>query len=56
MASKHGHIEVVREHIAKGAKIDLQMDDGTSALVIASQEGHIEVVRELIAKGAKIDL
>ena len=47
---------MVRELIAKGAKIDLQRKDGTSALLIASQNGQIEVVRELIPKGATIDL
>ena len=47
---------MVRELIAKGAKIDLQRNDGTSALYVDSLDGHIEVVRELIAKGAKIDL
>ena len=42
---------MVRELIAKGAKIDLQVDDGTSPLLYSQlQHGHIEVVRELIAK------
>ena len=47
---------MVRELTAKGAKIDLQRNDRTHALLVASRNGHIEVVRELIAKGAKIDL
>ena len=56
IASQNGHIEVVRELIAKGAHIDMQENTGESALYIASQNGHIEVVRELIAKGAQIDM
>ena len=47
---------MVRELIKMGAKIDLQRDDGASALIIASQNRHMLVVREVIAKGAKIDL
>ena len=47
---------MVRELIAKHAKIDLQMDDGVFALFIPCQNGHIVVARELIAKGVKIDL
>ena len=47
---------MVRELVAKGDKIDLQRNDGTSALIIASHNGHIEVVRELIAIGSKIGL
>ena len=53
IASLNGHIEVVRELIAKGAQIDMQHNSGASALSLASQNGHIEVVRELIAKGAQ---
>ena len=50
IASENGHIKVVRELIAKGAKIDLQKYSGASAFFIVSQEGHIEVIKELIAK------
>ena len=51
ITSQNGHIEVVIELIATGAKIDLQKDSGASVFFIARQEGrHIEVIRELIAK------
>ena len=37
IAIQKGHIEMNRELIAKGAKIDLQDDYGVSAFYIASQ-------------------
>ena len=56
LASQNGHLDVVRELIGKGAQIDMQANDGYSALIVASQNGHLDVVRELIGKGAQIDM
>ena len=48
--------EVIRELIGNGAQIDMQANDGYSAIIAASQNGHLDVVRELIGKGAQIDM
>ena len=55
IASKVGHLEVVRELLARGAAVDTASDDGATPLYIASQEGHFEVTRELLARGAAVD-
>jgi ankyrin repeat protein len=47
---------VVQALIEKKANVDVQDNDGWSALMIASRTGHIEVVRSLIYAGAIPDL
>jgi len=42
--------------LANGAQVDLQNEDGLSALMIASMIGHSEVVERLLASGAQINL
>ena len=49
-----GHTEIVKaDH---GARVDLQDNDGDSALINASREGHTETVKELLNHGAHVDL
>lgn len=52
-ACKSGHLEIVRELIARGASVNT--DDGCTPLYAASSSGHVEVVRELLAHGAWIN-
>ncbi len=42
--------------LEKGAQIDLQDNDGDSALTLASCNGHTEVTALLLEKGAQIDM
>lgn len=54
--SSAGNKEVVQALIEEKANVDVQDNDGWSALMIASRVGHINVVRVLIYAGAIPDL
>ena len=56
MASENGQVEVAKSLIERGAQINLQTNDGTSALHIASRNNHVGVAKLLLEKGAKVDL
>ena len=51
-----GREGIVQALLAKGAEIDHQAKNGTTALLMASQKGHQGIVQTLLAKGAEIDL
>ena len=51
-ASYHGHTEIVKLLLDKGADPNIQNEDGETALMKASEEGHTEIVKLLLAKGA----
>ena len=55
IASRNGHVEVVRALVEAGASVDQARNDGVTPLCIASEEGHVEVVRVLVAAGASVD-
>ncbi len=42
--------------LENGAQVDLQKNDGWSALLVASQKGHAEVAKILLENGAQVDL
>ena len=52
MGGHPGHCEVAKLLLEKSAQIDLQKNDGGSALMSASIEGHSEVVKLLLENGA----
>jgi ankyrin repeat protein len=52
IASLEGHLEVVRELLARGAAVDATRNDGWTPLLIATALGRLELVRELLARGA----
>ena len=55
LACVHGHLEVARLLIEKGADKDKAEMDGMTPLFAACDEGHLEIVRLLIEKGADLD-
>ena len=55
IASEKGHLEVVRELLARGAAVDTAENDGATPLFIASEKGRLKVLRELLARGAAVD-
>ena len=52
IASQNGHLDVVRELLARGANIEAADNDGVTPLIIASLFGCVDVVRALLAAGA----
>ena len=52
IASANGHLDVVRELLARGANIEAASNGGFTPLILASWLGHVDVVRALLAAGA----
>ena len=55
IASRNGHLAVVRYLVEQGAYINITDSDGTTPLIWASIHGHVGVVRYLSEKGANRD-
>ena len=51
-ASLLGHLDVVRELLARGADVEAMSEDGWTPLLAASFGGRVEVVRALLDAGA----
>ena len=47
-----GHLNVVRELLARGGQIGVKDGGGQTALHRAAQFGHLDVVRELLTRQA----
>jgi ankyrin repeat protein len=56
VASLRGNSEIVRLLLDKNTNVDIQTNEGTTALMIASANGHSEVVKLLLDKGASTSL
>ena len=52
IASNKGHLDVVRELLARGANANAAFNTGATPLIQASWQGHVDVVRVLLAAGA----
>src|SRR6218665_836124 len=48
LASSHGRSEMVSLLLESGAEINLQDEDGSTALMCATEHGHNEVIRTLL--------
>ncbi|XP_077869080.1 uncharacterized protein LOC102804262 [Saccoglossus kowalevskii] len=55
IASRKGHVEVVKTLLSSGALIESKDKLGQTALVVASGKGHVEVVKTLLSAGALIE-
>ena len=51
--SENGHSKVVQKLLASGVQVDLQNENGSSALMQACQNEHNEIVQILLASGAQ---
>lgn len=51
-AAKHGHVDLVRILLGKGANVNNRIRDGWTPLLVAVAEGHSEVVILLLEAGA----
>ncbi|CAH0546187.1 unnamed protein product [Brassicogethes aeneus] len=56
LASKDGHVEIVRELLKRGAIVDAATKKGNTSLHIASLAGQEEVVRLLIQHNASLNV
>ncbi len=54
-AAKEGHLWVVNSLLCSGALVDLQNNDGMTALGLASSEGRLEIIAQLLDNEACID-
>lgn len=50
LAVSHGRIDMVKGLLACGADVNLQDDEGSTALMCASEHGHVEIVKLLLAQ------
>ena len=56
MATDKGRTDVVQLLLERGAQVDLQDNDGLTALIWANVRGHTEIVNVLLERGAQVDL
>lgn len=50
LAVSHGRMGMVRALLDRGADVNLQDDEGSTALMCASEHGHADIVRLLLAQ------
>ncbi|XP_029999208.1 KN motif and ankyrin repeat domain-containing protein 1-like [Sphaeramia orbicularis] len=50
LAVSHGRMDMVRALLAHGAEVNIQDDEGSTALMCASEHGHVEIVKLLLAQ------
>jgi ankyrin repeat protein len=54
-ASRHGHLQVIKLLLAKGADVNAKGQYERTALSEASGSGHLEIVKLLLVKGADVN-
>lgn len=50
LAVSHGRMDMVQALLAHGADVNVQDDEGSTALMCASEHGHVEIVKLLLAQ------
>lgn len=55
MAAQQGHSSIVSTLLDRGANIEANTDNGSTALHIAAQEGHLPIAVTLLERGANIE-
>ena len=55
IAVRVGHIEAVKQHLAAGADVNVDGDDGKTPLYNAAYGGHKEIAELLLANGADVN-
>lgn len=50
LAVSHGRMDMVQALLAHAADVNIQDDEGSTALMCASEHGHVEIVKLLLAQ------
>lgn len=50
LAVSHGRIDMVKALLVCGADVNIQDDEGSTALMCASEHGHVEIVKLLLGQ------
>lgn len=50
LAASHGRMDMVKVLLASGSKVNIQDDEGSTALMCASEHGHVDIVHLLLAQ------
>lgn len=50
LAVSHGRMDMVQALLGHGADVNVQDDEGSTALMCASEHGHVEIVKLLLAQ------
>lgn len=53
-AASRDRMDIARILIARGARVDAEADNGTTALMMAAREGHLQMVLLLLEHGADV--
>lgn len=54
-AAMNGRIDIISILIARGAKVDIQDDQGVTPLMLAASTGKLDAIQTLLAQGAKLE-
>ncbi len=49
LAVSHGRLDMVKLLLDCGANVNLQDDDGSTALMVAAEHGHVDITRLLLS-------
>lgn len=50
LAVSHGRLDMVQMLLEAGADINIQDEDGSTALMCAAEHGHIEIVKHFLSQ------
>jgi len=50
LAVSHGRLDMVRLLVESGADMNIQDEDGSTALMCAAEHGHTEIVKHLLSQ------
>lgn len=50
LAVSHGRLDMVQMLLEAGADINIQDEDGSTALMCASEHGHIDIVKHFLSQ------
>ena len=56
LASRNGHLEIVKHLLSQGADIEAKNNDGNTPLISASRGNCLEIVKYLLSQGADIEV